>query len=350
MGGEGGVTVGGEVVVLRITSTPPSAHPCTPPQQVRRLTADFHKMLTRATGQISGLSAANKELQQQQEVMEEQQQQLLQLNIELSEENKRLLKLQSQGKILEEEALVRANHELVFEVERLQVKEERWRQEAAGMKEAMVTLTLRVKELEEERKEENDMEGGNVLKEVDESEHEMIHEIRLVVKEQEDEKDVNKKLGMRGRKKFGENIGMKKIEKLSENEGMRENKEKKSGEVREAKQVCENDGVREVKEVEAAKALLELLEQDVVNPQQDASEKSGVQKKQEGVINKENLHVNGIMGEVEEVEASTSESCTPEKKGSCVLGEREARLADREGKVGEQSLEDLFTRLQEFTM
>merc|ERR1719319_1696692 len=167
------------------------------------------------------------------------------------------------------------------------------------MKEAMVTLTLRVKELEEERKEENDMEGGNVLKEVDESEHEMIHEIRLVEKEQEDEKDVNKKLGMRGRKKFGENIGMKKIEKLSENEGMRENKEKKGGEVRQAKQVCENDGVREVKEVEAAKALLELLEQDVVNPQQDASEKSGVQKKQEGVINKENLHVNGRMGEVE---------------------------------------------------
>jgi len=105
------------------------------------------------------LELALREVRKEKAEVEEEQGRLLAFNAELALENKRLLEEQPRLKLemkrLEEENalwkvqeadMVRANAELVFEVERLYLKEERWRGEAVCLKKDLDQMKLTLKE------------------------------------------------------------------------------------------------------------------------------------------------------------------------------------------------------------
>jgi len=91
-------------------------------REIRTITNNYQKLLSKATSEIRKLSAEKGRL-------EEEMQELLQANVELATESKKLLEDERDWRA-ERAGLMKANHEFVEEVERLYRLEEKWEQEA----------------------------------------------------------------------------------------------------------------------------------------------------------------------------------------------------------------------------
>merc|ERR1712106_851003 len=99
---------------------------------VRSLTANYQKMLEKATKGIKKLTIQNANLEREQD-------NLLTVNIDLATEAKRLVQEVKEGQI-EKKGLLAANEEFVTEVKRLYREEEKWEEETSRLKAETVTI------------------------------------------------------------------------------------------------------------------------------------------------------------------------------------------------------------------